>query len=165
VIEATTQSHHGTPSDSRDAESATTAEDPAQDPAEPQESAHGDGGLIEPSFGPCETATACATANNPASPLISEHLDGDGVGHCLAVEATPLEATVDTNQSILTAGDGTRSRRIRKSRVINLRACICGIDVSEADIQAGEKVMQCKVPGCETVWVCHDLHFGLVMLA
>jgi hypothetical protein len=97
VIEATTQLHHGTPSNSRDAESATTAENPAQDLAEPQESGHGDGGLIEPSFGPCETATACATANNPAEPLISEHLDGDGVGCCLAVEATPLEAAVDTN--------------------------------------------------------------------
>jgi hypothetical protein len=53
--------------------------------------------------------------------------------------------------------DGSRARRVRKSCAINLKACMCGIDVSEVEIQAGDRVVQCKVQGCEMGWVCHDL--------
>jgi hypothetical protein len=60
---------------------------------------------------------------------------------------------VDTGKNQIALDDSGRTRRVRKARAINLRACMCGIDVSEAEIQEGEKVFQCKVPGCETQWV------------
>ena len=44
-------------------------------------------------------------------------------------------------------------RRVRKTRVVDLKGCECGLEVSQAEIDAGDLVMKCKVPGCETVWV------------
>ena len=45
-------------------------------------------------------------------------------------------------------------KRIRKSRTFDLNVCICGSEVSEAEIKEGDTIMRCKVPGCETEWVC-----------
>lgn len=47
----------------------------------------------------------------------------------------------------------TRTQRIRKTRVINLKGCKCGKEVSQAEIEVGDLVVRCKVHGCETVWV------------
>jgi hypothetical protein len=47
----------------------------------------------------------------------------------------------------------TRTQRVRKMRVINLKGCECGREVSESEIKAGDLVLRCKVQGCETVWV------------
>lgn len=119
---------------------------------------------------PCESDKALDVNNSPnisaADPQASEHGDGP----CVAKSGTPRPSNrFETNvakesdaaskdQHNLVIGDGSgRTRRIRKARTINLKACMCGIDVSEAEIEAGEKVLQCKVPGCETGWVCHDL--------
>ena len=48
--------------------------------------------------------------------------------------------------------DGMRCRR-RKANVLNLNACICGITITDREIQDNETVMMFRVPGCETVWV------------
>ena len=45
-------------------------------------------------------------------------------------------------------------KHIRKSCTFDLNACICGSDVSEAEFKEGDTIMQCKVPGCKTEWVC-----------
>ncbi|KAH9970578.1 hypothetical protein BGW80DRAFT_1461181 [Lactifluus volemus] len=50
---------------------------------------------------------------------------------------------------------GTRnSRRLgkRKANVINLNACICGITISDEEIEENTNIMRCRVQGCETVW-------------
>ena len=52
--------------------------------------------------------------------------------------------------------DATKSRHIRKVRRIDLKGCECGWEVSQAEIEAGDNVMRCKVQGCETVWVSHS---------
>ena len=49
--------------------------------------------------------------------------------------------------------NGLRPRRTRKANVINLNACICGVTITEREIQDNAAVMKCRVPGCETVWV------------
>jgi len=58
--------------------------------------------------------------------------------------------------------DATKSRRIRKVRRIDLKGCECGWEVSQAEIEAGDNVMRCKVQGCETVWfhrMCMDYDY------
>lgn len=47
----------------------------------------------------------------------------------------------------------TRARRTRKAHIINLNACDCGVTITDSEIEQGESVMRCRVPGCETVWV------------
>ena len=47
------------------------------------------------------------------------------------------------------------AQHVRKTRMFDLDACICGIGMSEVEIQAGDSVMRCKVHRCETVWVSH----------
>ena len=46
------------------------------------------------------------------------------------------------------------SKHIQKSHKFDLNACICGSEVFEVEIKEGDTIMQCKVPGCETEWVC-----------
>jgi hypothetical protein len=46
-----------------------------------------------------------------------------------------------------------RGRRVRKTRRFDLGACECGHEVSNSEIEKGDAVMRCKVPGCETIWV------------
>ncbi|KAF8230728.1 hypothetical protein L208DRAFT_1073378, partial [Tricholoma matsutake] len=41
------------------------------------------------------------------------------------------------------------------SRTFDLNVCMCGLEVSEAEIKEGDTVMRCKVPGCETEWYHH----------
>ncbi|KAF8232963.1 hypothetical protein L208DRAFT_1055808, partial [Tricholoma matsutake] len=44
-----------------------------------------------------------------------------------------------------------------------LNVCICGSEVSEAEINEGDTVMQCKVLGCETQWyhrACMNYNFA-----
>ena len=41
----------------------------------------------------------------------------------------------------------------QKSCTLDLNACICSSEVSEVEIEEGDTIMQCKVPGCETEWV------------
>jgi hypothetical protein len=54
-----------------------------------------------------------------------------------------------------------RAQRVRKARVIDLKECDCGREVSQEEIAAGDLVIRCKVPGCETVWVSIDVIFWL----
>jgi hypothetical protein len=49
--------------------------------------------------------------------------------------------------------DVSRTGRIRKRRVIDLKACECGSTVTDVEIEAGDGVIQCRVQGCETGWV------------
>ena len=51
------------------------------------------------------------------------------------------------------ADEFARTTRIRKIRHIDLTGCECGTEVSAADIEAGDAVMQCKIQGCKTIWV------------
>jgi hypothetical protein len=54
-------------------------------------------------------------------------------------------------------GIGTRNSRQlgkRKANIIDLNACICGITISNEEIEENINVMRCCVQGCETVWVC-----------
>lgn len=46
-----------------------------------------------------------------------------------------------------------RARRVRKAQVVNLKACECGRHISQGEIDAGNLVMKCNMPGCEFVWV------------
>ena len=48
---------------------------------------------------------------------------------------------------------GIRPRRTRKANILNLNACICGVTITDHEIQNGEGIMKCRVSGCETVWV------------
>jgi hypothetical protein len=55
---------------------------------------------------------------------------------------------------------GVRPRRTRKANVLNLNACICGITITDNEIQnneASETIMKCRVLGCETVWVSEHM--------
>jgi len=43
---------------------------------------------------------------------------------------------------------------VQKSQAVDLKGCICGVEITEAEIESGDKlVMKCKVLGCETIWV------------
>jgi hypothetical protein len=46
-----------------------------------------------------------------------------------------------------------RSHQTRKANVLSLNACICGVTITNLEIQDNKAVMKCQVPGCETVWV------------
>ena len=48
---------------------------------------------------------------------------------------------------------GTRRRRVRKAHDLQLNACICGVTITDLEIEEGKTVMKCHAPGCETVWV------------
>jgi hypothetical protein len=58
---------------------------------------------------------------------------------------------------VVLAAVSTRGRRLRKANVLSLNMCTCGITITESEINAGTDVMRCRVPGCETVWVCSFL--------
>jgi len=49
--------------------------------------------------------------------------------------------------------ESSQMQQVHKTWTINLHACICGMDVSEDEIQVGDDVFKCKVLGCETLWV------------
>jgi hypothetical protein len=86
---------------------------------------------------------------------------GRGRNHLVDQSTTP---TIQLDTENLPSPSGTpqveppsRVRRIRKTRRFDLGACECGYEVSKSEIEMGDTVMQCKVPGCETVWVsCHE---------
>ena len=61
--------------------------------------------------------------------------------------------------------DSIRPRRTRKANILNLNACICGVTITEHEIQNGEGIMKCRVLGCETVWVSNDYLSSLAFLA
>lgn len=46
-----------------------------------------------------------------------------------------------------------RSHQIRKKRSIDLKGCICRVEISQSEIESSDFMMNCKVPGCETIWV------------
>ena len=46
-----------------------------------------------------------------------------------------------------------RTRHVQRIKAVNSKGCICGVEISEAEIERGDSVMSCKVPGCETIWV------------
>ncbi|KAH9159215.1 hypothetical protein EDB89DRAFT_1916562, partial [Lactarius sanguifluus] len=52
----------------------------------------------------------------------------------------------------VTGAQTTRRHRIRKAHVLQLNACICGVTITDIEIQEGKGVMKCNAPGCETVW-------------
>ena len=54
----------------------------------------------------------------------------------------------------------TRGRRLRKANVLSLNMCTCGVTITDFEIEAGTNIMRCRVPGCETVWVCPYLSCG-----
>lgn len=62
--------------------------------------------------------------------------------------ARPTEAPLS-----LPEANNSRARRVRKTRPLGLDVCICGNAVSAAEIEMGDLVMSCRVPGCETKWV------------
>jgi hypothetical protein len=134
-----------------------------------------DGDEVVPTIPPIDLSPSGPNPSTSAQLQAPEHEDGP----CVAIleastepgtlsppnpHETTAALTAANNQPLIIA-DGSRARRVRKSRTFNLKACMCGVDVSEAEIQAGETVLQCKVQGCETSWVCHDLHFGFMTLA
>ena len=41
-----------------------------------------------------------------------------------------------------------------ESLIFDLNMCMCSSEVSDVEIKEGDTVMRCKVPGCETEWVC-----------
>jgi hypothetical protein len=47
----------------------------------------------------------------------------------------------------------SRVWHICKTRRFDLGVCECSYEVSKSEIEMGDTVMQCKVPGCETIWV------------
>ena len=44
-------------------------------------------------------------------------------------------------------------QQIQKVLDLQLNVCTCGVTIMDVEIQEGKSVMQCHVPGCETVWV------------
>lgn len=118
-------------------------------------------------LGQSETDTN-KTLPNPSTPSgnqVSEHGGGSSVSITASLKSpngfdrgeSDAFTNVADNQHPSMADGSSRSRRIRKARVINLKACMCGFDVSEDEIQAGDRVVQCKVQGCETQWVCRTM--------
>jgi hypothetical protein len=73
--------------------------------------------------------------------------------HSEPSNSSPLECL--TPQIEQTLDSDSRARCVRKTRTFDLHACICGIGVTEAEIEARDSVMKCKVHGCEIVWVHH----------
>lgn len=78
-----------------------------------------------------------------------------------AMPAVTLPATTtqaipglqNSNEGTGMAHTRTCLSRIRKAHLLHLNACDCGVTITDADIQQGDNVMKCRVPGCETVWV------------
>ena len=76
-------------------------------------------------------------------------------------DIAPNQSNCDTDTNSVTPGhqptldsmDSIRPRRTRKVNILNLNACICGVTITEHEIQNSEAVMKCRVLGCETVWV------------
>jgi hypothetical protein len=101
-------------------------------------------------------------------PTVTSHDHEPSPLHCATPTRASEEARPTQNQPMnqathagpeiwastsITPQDGSRSRRIRRTRIFNLNACECGYEISSLEIENGDTVMQCKVPGCETVWV------------
>jgi hypothetical protein len=47
-----------------------------------------------------------------------------------------------------------RGWRLRKAIVLSLNMCMCGVTITDSEINIGENIMKCQVPGCKTVLVC-----------
>ena len=87
----------------------------------------------------------------PAPAFEETHLAGDQY----ETLTTQLDTEI-TASPLATSCDESRGRRFRKTRRFDLSVCECGNKVLNAEIEKGDAVMQCKVPGCETVWVSHQ---------
>lgn len=88
----------------------------------------------------------------------------------MATTATPVLTPSAAPQASTTAAEGssrTRVRRTRKAHLLQLNACVCGVTITDGEIQQGDTVMRCRVPGCETVWVSAALslyHYVLQLM-
>ncbi|KAF9456178.1 hypothetical protein BDZ94DRAFT_1276297 [Collybia nuda] len=74
------------------------------------------------------------------------------------------EKTKYTTDSKIVCPDCSEEVQVGTGGERNLdNSCICDRTVSAAEIEAGDLVMACKVPGCETVWfhrACMDHDFA-----
>jgi len=105
---------------------------------------------------PPETTRSDAIPSPGPSPSHQvEHL-----GQCELNHNEPIQVptTAQTDSSTETG------KRIRKSHIFDLNMCVCGSEVSDAEIKEGDTVMRCKVPGCETEWVCKPHPCGVFYL-
>jgi hypothetical protein len=128
---------------------------PPPSPAPAASDSEFQGSISAVSDGP-SFASGSTTATQPFANLHSEPSTSSPLEYL-----TPqIEPTLDSD---------SRARRVRKTRTFDLHACICGVGVTEVEIEAGDSVMKCKVHGCETVWVRHVVelcssHYSLACL-
>jgi hypothetical protein len=108
--------------------------------------------LSESTFAPTSTEPAHAPemtqSNAISSPEPSHQIEH--LGQCELSHDEPIQVLATTQMDSSTE----TGKRKQKPRTFDLNMFICGIEVSEAEIEEDGTVMQCKVPGCETEWVC-----------
>ena len=88
-------------------------------------------------------ASATVQAATPSSVTNSEALSSSFV---TIPQQTPQ---ANPNPSVISM----RQQQIWKALDLQLNACTCGVNITDIEIQEGKNVMQCHVPGCETIWV------------
>jgi len=86
----------------------------------------------------------------PAPAFEETHLAGDQSEW----PTTQLDTDI-TASHLATSQVESWGQHFHKTRQFDLSACECGHEVSNTEIEKGDTIMQCKVPGCETVWVSH----------
>jgi hypothetical protein len=99
---------------------------------------------MEPTQAPEMTQSNAILSPGPSHQTRIEHL-----GQCESSHNEPIQ--VPTTAQIDSSTETSKHKQ--KSRTFDLNACICGSEVSEVEIEEGDTVMRCKVPGCETEWV------------
>ena len=120
------------------------------------------------------TPQAVATETTPPNPYHIQVVSVTPETKCGAVSAyntsknTETETVVEPQQEpggmeMDTVPEAPiRAQCIRKACVIDLKECDCGRDFSQEEIVAGDLVICCKVPGCETVWVSVDVNLLVI---
>ena len=69
------------------------------------------------------------------------------------------------DESLIEGTISMQGRRVRKACILNLNACNCRVTITDEEIEEGEEIMKCQVPGCETVWVSTlSVNFRLLCL-
>ena len=92
-------------------------------------------------------------ATDSMSPKRNSMVEPQG---CEPLSARLVVTTTDATPAVTTDENPTeisRTGRIRKKRAIELNSCVCGVVVLQTDVESGDTVMNCRGPGCETVWV------------
>ena len=108
--------------------------------------------LSGPSGSPPPASPTCPATSHP----IPQATSVPGPKETSAVTSVTPAVTAHVDPRLSNSNSSTintQACRTRKAQVLDLNACVCGVTITDGEIQQGENIMKCRAPGCKTVWV------------